>query len=90
MLVKVEGKNSDSAVSVLISRVQHLPQGVMASLTWDRRTEMAYHRKVTVATNVSVYFCVSKSPWQRGSNENQQIAWPMLPEWNGAVHLPSA
>ena len=70
MLVKVVGKDSDSVVSALISRVQHLPQGVMASLTWDRGTEMAYHRKFTIATDVSVYFCDPKSPWQRGSNEN--------------------
>ena len=61
---------SDSVVSALIARVQHLPQGVMASLTWDRGTELAYHRKFTVATDVSVYFCDPKSPWQRGSNEN--------------------
>ena len=70
MLVKVNGKDSDSVVSALIARVQHLPQGVMASLTWDRGTELAYHRKFTVATDVSVYFCDPKSPWQRGSNEN--------------------
>jgi IS30 family transposase len=63
MLVKVGGKDSDSVVSALIARVQHLPLGVMASLTWDRGTELAYHRKFTVATNVSVYFCDPKSPW---------------------------
>jgi IS30 family transposase len=70
MLVKVGGKNSDSVVSALIAQVQHLPQGVMASLTWDRGTELTYHSKFTVATDVSVYFCDPKSPWQRGSNEN--------------------
>ncbi len=70
MLVKVSGKDSDSVVSALIARVQHLPQGVMASLTWDRGPKLAYHRKFTVATDVSVYFCDPKSPWQRGSNEN--------------------
>ena len=70
ILVKVSGKDSDSVVSALIARVQHLPQGVMASLTWDRGPKLAYHRKFTVATDVSVYFCDPKSPWQRGSNEN--------------------
>lgn len=54
----------------LIVRGQHLPQAVMASLTGDRGTELAYHRKFTVATDVSVYFCDPKSPWQRGSYEN--------------------
>ena len=70
MLVKVAGKDSDSVVSALISRVRNLPQSVMASLTWDRGTELACHRKFTIATDVCVYFCDPKSPWQRGSNEN--------------------
>ena len=70
MLVQVNGKDSDSVVSALIRQVQNLPQELMTSLTWDRGTELAYHRKFTVATEVSVYFCDPQSPWQRGSNEN--------------------
>ncbi len=62
--------STDIEFLTLISRVQNLPQSVMASLTWDRGTELAYHRKFTVATDVCVYFCGPKSPWQRGSNEN--------------------
>jgi IS30 family transposase len=42
----------------------------MKSLTWDRGGELAAHRALTVATNVKVYFCDPRSPWQRGSNEN--------------------
>lgn len=70
MLVKVNGKDSDSVVGALIHQVQNLPNGLMTSLTWDRGTELAYHRRFTVATDVSVYFCDPQSPWQRGSNEN--------------------
>lgn len=70
MLVKVNGKDSDSIVVALIDQVQNLPNGLMTSLTWDRGTELAYHRKFTVATDVSVYFCDPQSPWQTGSNEN--------------------
>ena len=31
---------------------------------------MAQHKVFTVATDVKVYFCDPRSPWQRGSNEN--------------------
>ena len=31
---------------------------------------MAAHKKFTVATDVAVYFCDPKSPWQRGTSEN--------------------
>lgn len=70
MLVRVEGKDSDSVVSALIREVKRLPDGLMSSLTWDRGTELAQHKRFTIATDVSVYFCDPRSPWQRGSNEN--------------------
>jgi len=31
---------------------------------------MANRKNFTVATDVQVYFCDPRSPWQRGSNEN--------------------
>ena len=70
MLVHVEGKDSDSVVKALVRQVQQLPQGLMASLTWDRGMELAQHKRFSIATDVDVYFCDPQSPWQRGSNEN--------------------
>ena len=70
MLVKVPGKDTDSVVSALVRQIRHLPAGVMSSLTWDRGTELADHKRFSVATDVSVYFCDPQCPWQRGSNEN--------------------
>lgn len=32
--------------------------------------ELAQHKRFSIATVVSVYFCDPQSPWQRGSNEN--------------------
>lgn len=69
-LVCVGAKDTTSVVTALIREVQQLPAGLMASLTWDRGLEMAQHHRFTVATDVAVYFCDPKSPWQRGTNEN--------------------
>lgn len=69
-LVKVAGKDTTSVVDALIREVQRLPKGLLASLTWDRGTELAQHARFRVATDVAVYFCDPHSPWQRGSNEN--------------------
>jgi IS30 family transposase len=70
MLVKTEGKDTTSVVSALIREVGNLPTQLRKSLTWDRGMELARHKDFTVATDVDVYFCDPRSPWQRGSNEN--------------------
>ena len=59
-----------TVVHALTRRVQRLPASLKQSLTWDRGKEMALHKQFTVATDVQVYFCDPRSPWQRGSNEN--------------------
>ncbi|WP_332745181.1 IS30 family transposase [Hydrogenophaga sp.] len=69
-LARLEGKDSESVVRALIGQVRKLPENLMRTLTWDRGTELAQHKAFTVATDVQVYFCDPRSPWQRGSNEN--------------------
>ncbi len=69
-LVKLRGKDAGTVNRALTRHVRQLPEGLMASLTWDRGLEMAHHRRFTVATDVLVYFCDPQSPWQRGTNEN--------------------
>jgi IS30 family transposase len=70
MLVAVDGKDTRSVTSALSRQIGQLPEQLPASLTWDRGLEMAEHATFTIATNVKVYFCDPRSPWQRGSNEN--------------------
>ena len=70
LLVKVPGKGSASVVDALATQVRTLPRQLWASLTWDRGVELAEHRRFSIATNVAVYFCDPRSPWQRGTNEN--------------------
>jgi len=70
MLVKVASKDTETVVNALIKNAHQLPQELYQSLTWDRGKEMADHKRFTMATDISVYFCDPHSPWQRGSNEN--------------------
>ena len=70
MLVKVASKDTETVIDALIKNARQLPQELYQSLTWDRGKEMAAHKRFTLATDISVYFCDPHSPWQRGSNEN--------------------
>jgi IS30 family transposase len=68
--VKVENRESQTVVRALSQKVRRLPTELRKSLTWDRGAEMAAHKEFSIATDVQVYFCDPRSPWQRGTNEN--------------------
>ena len=70
MLVKVAGKDTETVINALIKNARKLPHELYKTLTWDRGKEMADHRRFSLSTDISVYFCDPRSPWQRGSNEN--------------------
>ena len=70
MLAKVARKDTETVINALIKNARKLPQELYQSLTWDRGKEMADHKRFTLATDIKVYFCDPRSPWQRGSNEN--------------------
>ena len=70
MLARVDGKDTQTVVNALIKHAQKLPHELYQSLTWDRGKELADHQRFTLATDIQVYFCDPRSPWQRGSNEN--------------------
>jgi len=71
MLVKIDSKET---VKPWPTRSSNTPASFRKSFTnrlpWDRGTEMAGHKRFTIATDIAVYFCDPKHPWQRGSNEN--------------------
>ena len=70
MLMKVASKDTETVINALIKNARKLPQELYKSLTWDRGSEMADHKRFTLATDIQVYFCDPQNPWQRGSNEN--------------------
>ena len=70
MLAKVDRKDSETVINALIKQAHKLPRELYKSLTWDRGSEMAEHKRFSLATDIKVYFCDPQHPWQRGSNEN--------------------
>ncbi|WP_130621058.1 IS30 family transposase [Dyella amyloliquefaciens] len=70
MPIPVARKDTATVIDALIKHARTLPKELYRSLTWDRGSEMADHKRFTLATDIQVYFCDPHHPWQRGSNEN--------------------
>ena len=71
MLVRIPYDRTAQRVSILLAqKMEHLPEFLRKSVTWDQGKEMADHASFTIKTGIDVYFCDPHSPWQRGSNEN--------------------
>lgn len=70
MLAKIRSKDTHDVITALQTVMRRLPKELKKSLTWDRGSELTAHAQFTVETNIPVYFCDPRSPWQRGSNEN--------------------
>lgn len=70
MLIKLPDKRSETLVAALVEQARKLPDELYRSLTWDRGSEMKAHERFTMETDIQVYFCDPRSPWQRGANEN--------------------
>jgi len=64
------GQSAEEVEKAMVAATRRLPKTLWKSLTWDQGFEMRNHDKISVATNLEIYFCDPASPWQRGSNEN--------------------
>jgi len=70
ILIKLPGKDARTVAQALSKHIGKLPAALRRSLTLDRGPEFAAHKSFSIATDVAVYFCDPRSPWQRGTNEN--------------------
>src|SRR5690606_14069169 len=61
VLVRVPGKDTESVVNALVRQVKSLPAGLMSTLTWDRGTELADHKRFTVVTDVRSTSAIRKA-----------------------------
>jgi transposase, IS30 family len=69
-LLHLPQRDADTLHDALKLRMADLPSALLRSITWDQGTEMARHLTIAQSLGAPVYFCDSRSPWQRGSNEN--------------------
>jgi len=64
---------SKSALNVRLGfeeQMKTLPDFLLASITYDRGSEMTQHKIMPPNLSMKNYFADPHSPWQRGSNEN--------------------
>jgi IS30 family transposase len=54
----------------IIKGLREFPLLARLSITFDRGTEFASHRKLNTAIAMQTFFCDPHSPWQKGGNEN--------------------
>jgi IS30 family transposase len=66
----LSGHGAEAVRDAITRTIITLPKELRHSLTWDQGTEMAQHSELKIATEIQVYFCDPRSPWQRGTNEN--------------------
>jgi IS30 family transposase len=69
-LLHLRQRDGDTLHEALKTRMAGLPAGLLRSITWDQGTEMARHLTIAKSLGAAIYFCDSRSTWQRGSNEN--------------------
>ena len=69
-LLHLPSRDGDALHAALVAQLADLPSGLLRSITWDQGSEMARHLSITASIGAQIYFCDSRSPWQRGSNEN--------------------
>ncbi len=70
-LIELPGGHKTEQVVSAISKWINNHDRAVSSLTWDRGAELTNWTDLRDGHGIDVYFCDPKSPWQRGSNENQ-------------------
>jgi IS30 family transposase len=69
-LRKNEDKGSKTVMNHIYYAIKSTPKKLWSSLTFDQGSEFMDFRTVERQTKCKIFFCDSRSPWQRGSNEN--------------------
>ena len=70
ILVPLTSFDAETVRKAFAKELTNLPDDIRKTLTYDQGKEMSEHLKLTLATDMQVYFAHEGSPWERGTNEN--------------------
>lgn len=70
ILIPLKSSNHITVTKAFSGELNRIPQKLRRTMTYDRGGEMSSHQWLTKKTKAKVYFAHSKSPWERGTNEN--------------------
>ena len=70
ILNKMKSKSAVDVREGFTQNMEHVPEFLRTSMTYDRGSEMAEHPIMSKDLNMAIYFADPHAPWQRGSNEN--------------------
>lgn len=70
LLAPLKEYDHKAVARAFAKEIMTVPKQLVKTLTVDRGSEMSSHQWLTEKTKVKVYFAHSKSPWERGTNEN--------------------
>lgn len=70
ILARMRSKSAQHVREGFEASMQHVPDFLRLSMTYDRGAEMAQHPLMSKNMNLAIYFADRRAPWQRGSSEN--------------------
>lgn len=70
LLAPLQKFDHNAVAKSFATEMRAVPRQLKKTLTLDRGSEMSSHQWLTKKTKIKVYFAHSKSPWERGTNEN--------------------
>ena len=70
ILVPLTSFDAETVREALAKELTNLPDDIRKTLTYDQGKEMSEHLRLTLDTDMQVYFAHQGAPWERGTNEN--------------------
>lgn len=69
-LIKNNAKVSAVVMEKIKNKLNDNPSLPCQTITFDQGSEFADYKRIELGTKCKVYYCETRSPWQKGSNEN--------------------